>query len=174
MGLAAALFFILHHMLVKSSLFLLGGMMARSGAGFDLRRSGGLLAARPLLALLFAVSAASLVGIPPLSGFWAKLLVVRESFALGQFAWGAAALAVGGLTLYSMVKIWIEAFWKPAPETTNEAAPGPPRALPAGAWLASATLAGLTLAVGLAPQPLIDYLQLAAGAMLAPGAELPR
>ena len=174
MGLAAALFFILHHMLVKSSLFLLGGMMARSGAGFDLRRSGGLLAARPMLAVLFALSAASLVGIPPLSGFWAKLLVVRESFALGQFAWGAAALAVGGLTLYSMVKIWIEAFWKPAPETANEAAPGPPRALPAGAWLASATLAGLTLAVGLAPQPLIDYLQLAAGAMLAPGAELPR
>jgi multicomponent Na+:H+ antiporter subunit D len=145
-------------------------MMARSGAGFDLRRSGGLLASRPLLALLFALSAASLVGIPPLSGFWAKLLVVRESFALGQFAWGAAALAVGGLTLYSMVKIWIEAFWKPVPE----AAPGPPRALPASTWLASATLAGLTLALGLAPQPLIDYLELAAGTMLAQGAGAPR
>ena len=76
---------------------------------------------------------------------------------------------MGGLTLYSMAKIWIEAFWKPAPE----AAPGPPRALPAGAWLASATLAGLSLALGLAPQPLIDYLQLAAGTMLAPGAGVP-
>ncbi len=174
MGLAAALFFIVHHMLVKSNLFLLGGMMARSGAGFDLRRAGGLLGARPLLALLFALSAASLVGIPPLSGFWAKLLVVRESFALGNYAWGAAALAVGGLTLYSMVKIWIEAFWKPAPETTNEGKPVTPRPLPAGAWLASATLAGLTLAVGLAPQPLIDYLQLAAGAMLEAGGTAPR
>ena len=76
---------------------------------YDLRRIGGLYAARPWLAVLFLVTALAQVGIPPLSGFWGKLLIVRESFVQGQAVWGAVALGVGLLTLYSMAKIWMEA-----------------------------------------------------------------
>jgi multicomponent Na+:H+ antiporter subunit D len=77
---------------VKANLFLIAALVCRVAGSYDLRRIGGVAAARPLLAIIFAVPALSLVGIPPLSGFWAKFLVLRESFAGGHWVWGGAAL----------------------------------------------------------------------------------
>ena len=113
---AAGVFFMVHNILAKATLFLIAGIMWRSAGHYDLRRIGGLYPARPMLGLLFLVAGFSLVGVPPSSGFWGKFLLVRESFIQGHFIWGAFALAVGVLTLYSMVKIWIEGFWKPHPD----------------------------------------------------------
>jgi multicomponent Na+:H+ antiporter subunit D len=160
LGITAAMFFILHHAFVKATLFIIGGLAARHTGSHDLRRSGGLWTSQPALAALFALSAAALVGLPPLSGFWAKLLVIRASFGAGQYAWGGMALAVGGLTLYSMIKVWIEAFWKPHPAGTS-----PPTApLAWTTWASAIGLTAVALAMGLAPEPLIEYLQ--AGAMV--------
>ncbi|MEZ5612220.1 MAG: proton-conducting transporter membrane subunit [Rhodocyclaceae bacterium] len=160
-GLAAALFYTLHHIIVKANLFLLGGLIRRVTGSHDLRRSGGLFRSHPRLAALFAIPAASLVGVPLLSGFWAKLLVVRECFAGGNYLWGAAALLVGGLTLYSMLKLWIEAFWKPRPEGLT----APVAAIPTRAWLSCGALAAITLAIGIHPQPLLDFSTAAVSAM---------
>ena len=76
---------------------------------------GGLYARTPWLAALFAIPALSLAGIPPLSGFWAKFVLVKAS--LDASAWIAAtvALVTGIFTLLSMSKIWNEAFLKPHP-----------------------------------------------------------
>jgi multicomponent Na+:H+ antiporter subunit D len=165
-GVAAALFFTIHHILVKANLYLIAGMMARRGGHHDLRRVGALVRSDPALAALFALSAAMLVGIPPLSGFWAKLLILREGFDQERYLWMALALGTGGLTLLSMVKIWIEAFWKPCP-----APPGaPPAAQPRAAWTACGLLSLLALAMSLMPGPLIGFLYAAAAAMTAPPA----
>jgi multicomponent Na+:H+ antiporter subunit D len=161
-GFAASAFFILHHVVVKANLFLVGGLMARSTGTYDLRAMGGLHGSRPALALLFGISASSLVGIPPLSGFWAKVLVVRSSFAADHWVWGATALVVGALTLFSMSKIWLEAFWKPAPSSFE--ARGEDR-LPFGALAACTTLAALAILAGLAPFPIIAFLDDAAAAL---------
>ena len=150
----------LHHIVVKANLFLIGGLVRRVAGSHDLRHAGGVFRSHPWLAALFAIPAASLVGVPLLSGFWAKLLVVRECFAGGDYLWGGAALLVGGLTLYSMLKLWIEAFWKPRPEGSPE----PSAAIPARAWLACGGLAAITLAIG-APQPLLDFSMAAVSAM---------
>ena len=107
-GGSAGLFFMIHNILAKASLFLIAGIMWRTAGHYDLRRIGGLYPARPLLAILFLVAGFSLVGIPPSSGFWGKFMLVQESFIQGHYAWGGLALAVGFLTLYSMVKIWLE------------------------------------------------------------------
>lgn len=163
-GIAAALFFSIHHILVKANLYLIAGMIASSRGHHDLRRIGALARRDPALAVLFALSAAALVGIPPLSGFWAKLLVLREGFAQERYLWMALALCTGGLTLLSMAKIWIEAFWKPHPAPPA----GPPVAHPAGAWAACGMLSLLALAMGLMPGPLIDFLYAAAGTMAPP------
>lgn len=167
-GVAAALFFSIHHILVKANLYLIAGMIADSGGSFDLRRLGGLYRRDPALAALFALSAAALVGIPPLSGFWAKLLVVREGFGQARYLWTAVALLTGGLTLLSMAKIWIEAFWKPPPVTPAMTAP----VHPVGAWLACWALAVLALAMGVLPGPLLEFLQAGAASMV-PGAGSP-
>ena len=163
-GHAAAIFYTVHHIVVKAHLFLLAALVCRVAGSYDLRRIGGVAAARPLLAIVFAVPALSLVGIPPLSGFWAKFLVLRESFAGGHWMWAGAALATGVLTLYSMSKIWLEAFWKPHP-----AAPAL-RPLPAAALLAVTALAALTVWIGLCPQTLLGLAEQAAAGLAAEAA----
>ncbi len=151
---SAGLFFMIHNILAKASLFLIAGIMWRAAGHYDLRRIGGLYPARPLLALLFLVAGFSLVGVPPSTGFWGKFLLVQESFAQGHYAWGGLALAVGFLTLYSMVKIWLEGFWKPHPR--GQAVTAPVMRL-APAYTAVILLALLLLVLGLFPEPLIQY-----------------
>ncbi|MGA7801724.1 MAG: proton-conducting transporter membrane subunit, partial [Gammaproteobacteria bacterium] len=154
----AGLFFLVHNILAKAALFLIAGIIWRSAGHYDLRRIGGLYAARPGLSLLFLVAAFSLVGVPPSSGFWGKFLLVQQAFGEGRYAWGGFALAVGALTLYSMVKIWLEGFWKPHPEPSALALPTPRLAPAYGAVLA---LVGLLVALGLYPQPFVHYAQAA-------------
>jgi len=158
-GNAATLFYTLHHIIVKANLFLIAAMIWRLTGSYDLRRIGGLYKLRPLLGVLFLVPALSLVGIPPLSGFWAKLIVLQEALAQGRYAWTAVALAVSVLTLYSMVKIWMQAFWKTHPDTKWQL-PSNTRLGPA--WAATLGLAALTLTISINPEPLLDYAQAAA------------
>jgi multicomponent Na+:H+ antiporter subunit D len=158
-GNAATLFYTVHHIVVKANLFLIAAMVWRLTGSYDLRRIGGLYAHKPLLALLFVVPALSLVGIPPLSGFWAKLLILQETFAQGRVTWAVVALLVSVLTLYSMMKIWMEAFWKPHPAADWQL-PAHTRLAPA--WAATVGLAAVTLFISLNPQPLVAYAQAAA------------
>jgi len=112
---AAAIFYTAHHILVKSNLFFSAGLIARATGSERLERIGGLFKERPLLAFLFLIPALSLGGIPPLSGFFAKFLIIRETLREEAWIYAGIALAVGVITLFSMTKIWAEAFWKDHP-----------------------------------------------------------
>jgi multicomponent Na+:H+ antiporter subunit D len=161
-GQAATLFYTLHHIVVKANLFLIAAIVWRLTGSYDLRKIGGLYRSRPWLGVLFLVPALSLVGIPPLSGFWAKLLVLQEALAQGRVAWTVVALLVSVLTLYSMMKIWMEAFWKAHPDPQWQV-PAHTRLWPA--WAATLGLAGVTLFIGLHPQWLLEYSLAAADAL---------
>jgi len=163
-GDAGAIFYTAHHIIVKANLFLIAAMIWRLTGSYDLRRIGGLYDAKPMLGLLFAVPALSLIGIPPLSGFWAKLLVLREAISLGHIAWTVVALVVSFLTLYSMMKIWLEAFWKKHPDADWR----PPAARLAPAWTTTVVLAAITVTIGLDPQPLITFVMDAAAQLGGP------
>ena len=115
-GLAATVFYIVHHIIVKTTLFLVGGLIEeRTGTG-ALRKLGGLLHSSPLLAALFLLPALSLAGIPPLSGFVAKLALIQAGLDIGTYATVTVAIAVSALTLFSMTKIWAGVFWGDADE----------------------------------------------------------
>jgi len=160
---AATVVYVLHHIIVKANLFLLAGLVYRYTGTYDLRQAGGLYAARPWFSVLFLVPALSLVGLPPLSGFWAKFLILRETVASGHVAWAAVAIVVSLLTLYSMLKVWTEAFWKSHPQAAWD---GNTARGSAGRLLAPAcVLAGLTLWIGLSPETLIHYAERAAVAL---------
>lgn len=116
LGLAGAIFYIFHHILVKANLFLVSGIIHKVRGSYDLDWLGDLYRQKPWLAACFAVPALSLGGIPPLSGFIAKLSIIRAGLESEQYLITGVALVVGLLTLYSMSKIWIGAFWKPGPE----------------------------------------------------------
>ncbi len=154
-ALGAAIFYTLHHILVKTNLFLASGLILRLRGTEALERRGGLAETSPWLAILFVIPAASLAGLPPLSGFWAKLAVIDVSLAADRFVIVAVALAAGLLTLASMVKIWTKAFWGEAPDELprDPSEAGPLRWMPAP----MALLALLTLAIGLLPGPLAEF-----------------
>jgi multicomponent Na+:H+ antiporter subunit D len=111
MGLAGAIVYIAHNIVVKTNLFLVSGVAYRLGGTYELSGLKNLYRTAPWLSVLFVVSAFSLAGMPPLSGFWAKLFIVRAGLEEGAFMITGTALAVGLLTLFSMTKIWGKAFW---------------------------------------------------------------
>jgi multicomponent Na+:H+ antiporter subunit D len=164
LALVGAVFYILHHIVVKTNLFLVGGLISRTGGDFELDRVGGLYRSRPGLALLFLVPALSLAGLPPLSGFWAKLILLQAGLEAGEYWIVAVAAAVGLLTLYSMTKIWAGAFWSPAPDPQS----GGQAPLRLGLWLPVLALAGVTLFIGLWAEPLMELAERAAGLLIDP------
>jgi multicomponent Na+:H+ antiporter subunit D len=115
-GLAAAVFFIVHQIVVKTTLFLIGGLVEEATGTGHLRRLGGLVHSAPFVAVVFMAVALSLAGVPPLSGFVGKLALVQAGFAAGVHWVVGVSLFVSLLTLFSMVKIWTGVFWGVADE----------------------------------------------------------
>lgn len=172
LALAGAIFYIIHHIIVKTNLFLASGVVLQLRGTLELKHLGALYRRAPLLALLFLIPALSLAGLPPLSGFWAKLLLVLAGLQAQSYAIVATALAVGLLTLFSMTKIWSKAFWGGGPEDSGaQNLPEEIRFTLAARWslfLPMSSLALLTLAIGLWAQPVFEFSLQAAEQLLDP------
>ena len=148
LALIGTVFYIVHHILVKANLFLISGVIQRTAGSFDLRHIGGLYRSKPALAVLFLIPAFSLAGFPPLSGFWAKMIVIKSSLDQADYAIAAAALFVSAVTIFSMTKIWALGFWKDHPNPANLHT----GSLPLLMWLPVVSLAILTVLIGLFPE----------------------
>ena len=167
LGLLGAVFYIIHHIIVKANLFFVAGAAKRIGGSSDLKTLGGLYREAPLLAVLFFVPAFSLAGFPPLSGFWAKLLLIEASIESSNYAIAAVALGVGLLTAYSMTKIWLNGFWKARPSGARQPTllPALRRRLLLGPVVG---LAALTVMIGLYARPLYTLAERAASELMHP------
>ncbi len=167
-GLAGAVFYIVHHIIVKTALFLVAGLVAHESGSSRLSEVGGLVRTAPVIALLFAVPAMSLAGLPPFSGFLAKFALVDAGLSAEAWVAVAASLAVGLLTLYSMTKIWAGVFWGEAEEEPSS----PPR--DGGRWstftmvAATGALSLASLGVSLWAGALYDVTERAAEDLLDP------
>ncbi len=156
-AIAATIFFLIHQIPVKTSLFLVDGMVERSSGTSRLDRLSGLAHESGFLALLFLLPALSLSGIPPFSGFVAKLGLVTAGFNAGEGVVVVVAIACSLLTLVSMTKIWLAAFWgEPAalkPRAVRSRATATRREPTASGSVATATAtaATRTAAAGTAP-----------------------
>lgn len=151
-GLAGGIFYVLHHIIVKTALLMIGGGVEHLNGTGQLRDLGGQLRQRPGLALLFLLAALSLAGIPPLSGFFSKLSLLTAAVSTGQYAIAGVSLMVSLLTLFSMTKIWNEVFWKAAPATANPPAQAGPAwgiVAPAAVLVVLSVLLGLAAGIGL-------------------------
>jgi len=151
LALAGTLIYLVHHIIVKTNLFLVSGLIRNAAGSFDLKHIGGLYKKHGLLSVGFFIPAFSLAGFPPLSGFWAKLLIVYACLESRHYILGAVAAVVGLMTLFSMTKIWTEAFWKPFPG--DPAAPAAVK--PLSAWMMAPvlSLALITILTGLFMEP---------------------
>lgn len=115
LALGASIFYILHHMLVITTLFLISGLFLRQRRTGDIEELGGLYRTNPAVAALILVPIFSLAGTPPLSGFLAKLGIVVAALESGSIVLVAVALLVGLLTLLSMARVWQHIVWKAPP-----------------------------------------------------------
>jgi multicomponent Na+:H+ antiporter subunit D len=170
-GLAASIFYMVHHIIAKTTLFLTGGLIEHVGGSSRLARVGGMVRTAPMVAVLFLVPAFALSGVPPLSGFVPKFALIEAGFAAHQDVIVGVSVVVSLLTLFSLMKIWSGVFWNPAtdaPEGTVHAVGrlgGP--VLMIGPTLAL-TLLGVALAA--AAGPVYALSQRAAADLLDPSA----
>jgi multicomponent Na+:H+ antiporter subunit D len=153
-GIAGTVIFLVHQIAIKTILLLVGGLIEDTAGTGSLRRIGGLARSRPLLAVLFIPTALSLAGLPPFSGFVAKLALVEAGIDAGSWAIVAVSLVASLLTLVSMAKIWAGAFWG---EPEGPPIEGVPRRVPRLMVVTTAALVVVSLGIAAAAGPLFDY-----------------
>jgi multicomponent Na+:H+ antiporter subunit D len=115
LGMSGAIYYVAHHIVVQTTLFLVVGLIERQAGASTLQRLGGLAAASPLLAMVFMVPALNLGGIPPFSGFIGKVALLQAGAQSGSvLAWllVAGSVSTSLLTLYVMARVWTKAFWR--------------------------------------------------------------
>ncbi|MFD6662103.1 Na+/H+ antiporter subunit D [Micromonospora chalcea] len=150
-GLSGAIFYVVHHITIQTTLFLVAGLVEERAGSTDLRRIGGLARIAPMLGVLFFVPAMNLAGIPPFSGFLGKLGLLQAGVAAGGTL---PAVLVGAgtltslLTLYAASRVWNIAFWR-EPRLASTTVPARLPGLMVGATTALVALGVLfTLAAG--------------------------
>jgi len=156
-GLAAGILYMVHHIVVKTALFMIGGTAEYLAGTGELKQMGGMARREPILAGLWLLASFSLAGLPPLSGFFGKLGLIQVGLSQGQWLMVGVAAVVSLFTLFSMLKIWNEVFWKQA----SAEQPATPRAS-ALLIAPSALLVALSIAIGFGASPVLQYSRYAA------------
>ena len=168
LGIASAVFYAVHHILVQTTLFLVAGMMEKIGGSTSLRRLHSLAKISPLLAVWYLIPAFNLVGFPPLTGFLGKLGLAEATAARNTpLAWAllAAGLVASLLTLYVVVKIWLQTFWQgreSAQESGGEEEEAvdtlnPASRIPRGVWAATGFLTAVTIGLSVFAGPVYTF-----------------
>jgi len=198
LSLAATIFYAAHSVVVMAGLYLLAGLMERRTGLSSLHQLSGLYTGAPVIAVLFFVLGFAVAGLPPLSGFWPKVLLIEASLNEQQYVAVAAIIVNGVFSLMVVGRAWSLMFWRPVvtagmiaePETPQpreavapapkaaalSAAPTPPDAEPTPGHNPPALLlpvvvtAAAAIALGVWPAPLLDLSDMAAGNLLDPSA----
>jgi multicomponent Na+:H+ antiporter subunit D len=159
-ALAGAIFYVLHHIVVITNLFIVSAVLLRLRRTSDMHALGGLYLQQPVFALLAMVPIFALAGVPPLSGFLGKLAILEATFASGAYWVGGIVLVVGLLTLLSMGRAWADGFWRPQAGEGDVTTPGRPLLVVIGG------LSLVTVAISVWAGPLFDLTLRAAQQML--------
>jgi NADH:ubiquinone oxidoreductase subunit 5 (subunit L)/multisubunit Na+/H+ antiporter MnhA subunit len=110
-GAAGALLYILMHGLAKGGLFLCAGIIEQNTHTKDIRQLGGLATTMPITAVAFAVCAFSVMGIPPLGGFFSKMMVINGAVVANE-PWIAVTFIIGAvLTAIYMMRLFVKIFF---------------------------------------------------------------
>jgi len=140
-GVTGALLFILMHGLGKAGLFLCAGIVEQNTHTKDITKLGGLITSMPLTTLAFLFCAFSIMGVPPLGGFFSKYMVMAEAFRSGHIAIACLYLFCAFLTIIYLFRVFNAVFLGiPKAQTVKEGS---------GLMVGSVvTLAALSLASG--------------------------
>lgn len=110
-SLTGSVYYLTHDMLIKTALFLIAGAVVYVSGTTDIRKMGGLIHVYPMLGWLLFIAAFVLAGIPPFSGFISKLFLLKGAFENGHITMIIISLLTSLLILYSIIRVFIQAFW---------------------------------------------------------------
>ena len=110
-GLAAAVLYLCHHMIVKTALIMAGGAVELHMGSDRLASIGGLVSRQPYLAFIFFMAAISLAGVPPFSGFVSKLSLLQSTLDGRHWLVSGVSVVASLLTMINMMRLWRESFW---------------------------------------------------------------
>lgn len=166
---SGAILYALNSVVTMTALYLVAGEAARLGGAWSLAGLGGLWRQAPWFSgatfMLFLAAA----GLPPLSGLWPKVALLKASLDIGAWWLAAAILVSAFLITLALARVFLLAYWRPRPEP----APEPVAETLAGDWRIALPLGGLTALVilfGLLPEPLFGLTQDAAAGLADPAA----
>lgn len=161
LAITGTILFIAHNMIVKSSLFLIGGIVECIAGSERIKEIGGVLDLAPGVAGLFIIAALSLAGLPPLSGFIGKFMLAQAAIAGQSYIVVTIATITSFFTLYSMIKIWAYAFWH---EPTQKA----PISSYRGMMIPVSVLVILAVFMGIWASPFVELAKRAANTIVKP------
>jgi multicomponent Na+:H+ antiporter subunit D len=162
-ALEGSVYYLIHDMIIKAALFLLIGVMIAITGTTDLKKMGGLIKEYPWLGWTFLVAVFSLAGIPPLSGFIGKLLIVRGSFEEEDYLGAGLILLSSLMVLYSVIKIFLNGIWG-TPKEYKLVSKGHAHYL----WMTSALLVVLAVFYGFGAEALRPLFSQAAEVLVDP------
>lgn len=96
-ALSGSLFHIFNHAIMKSTGFIAAAAVATALAGYSLEKYRGLGIRMPLTAIALAISLLALAGVPPLNGFWSKLVIFGAAINSSAYVWWGPYLAIAGV-----------------------------------------------------------------------------
>ncbi|WP_400242977.1 Na+/H+ antiporter subunit D [Niallia sp. JL1B1071] len=160
-SLSGSIFYLLHDMIIKGALFLLIGVMIYITGTSNLKYMSGLMKQYPLLAWTFFIAALGLAGIPPLSGFVGKLLIIQGAFEESNYIGSFIVVLSSLFVLLSVIKIFVKGFWG---EESDNVTKKPVKAL----LLPGCILVLLSFLIGIGAEVLSPYISLAAENLLQP------
>jgi multicomponent Na+:H+ antiporter subunit D len=166
LSIGGAIYFMAHNIVAKTNAFLVMGVMNKKVGSFNLKDLGNLYRLSPLLAFFFMVPALALAGIPPLSGFFGKFLLIKAGFIENHFIITGISLIVSLLTLFSMIKIWNNAFWRD--KKYEEPVKSHGTSIGFSMFLPVAILAAISIFMGIFAGPVIELCMNAAEQLMEP------
>lgn len=162
-GLLGSTYYLIHDMIVKALIFLIGGVIIYLTGTNHLKEMSGLIRTHPYLGWMFFIGALSLIGIPPLSGFVGKVFITRGTFEADLFWLGIIGLLTSLLILYSIMKIFMNAFWGETLLSEEEE-----RGTTKGVMTSITILTLLTIFLGIGPELINAYVETAVEGLMDP------
>lgn len=162
-GLLGSVYYLMHDMIIKALIFIIGGVVVSITGTSNLKEMSGLIRNHPYLGWMFFIAALSLVGIPPLSGFIGKIFITKGTFEAGYIWLGLIGLLSSLMILYSVMKIFTNAFWGETLLSEEEE-----KGTTKGVILPIVLLTLLTIALGLGPESIHAFVEIAVDGLMNP------
>jgi multicomponent Na+:H+ antiporter subunit D len=167
-GVAGAVLYALHSILAMTALYLVVGRAAALSGHFTLQSIGGIYRRAPAFAFVSLALLLAVAGLPPFSGLWPKIMLVKASIDIGAWWLASGILVSGFLATIALGRVFLLAYWRPAPgEDTGDGA------VVAMDWTSLGPILGLTAIVtlfGLFPEWPLSLSQTAAIGLMEPAA----